>query len=105
MASEAAQCDLFDPARAARARDLGIKRVSARCGGWVARARHVARMIALERGSVTADEVRAVIYARGDKPAHHNAWGAVFRGMRWTGEFRKSALVQGHGNLQRVWTL
>jgi hypothetical protein len=71
---------------------------------WVETARRVARGICAERGEVTADEVRCVLYPLGIRPSHYNAWGAVFRGgFEWTGRWRVSAVPEGHGNLQRVW--
>lgn len=93
-----------DLSKALERRDEGIARVSQRNGSWVALAQATARMIALERGTVTADDVRAVLYPQGLKPKHYNAWGGVFKkGFRWTGLYRRSAVVKGHGNMQRVW--
>lgn len=93
---------------ALRARDAALEQVGGNAGTWTDRARSVARRLARERGSVTADEVRLVMEAAEDHPHHFNAYGAVFgkgSGMTWTGRFRRSALVRGHGNLQRVWTV
>lgn len=56
-----AQLSIFDESEALRRRDEGRDRVAGRCSGWVARARRVAREIAAERGTVTADDVRAVL--------------------------------------------
>ena len=96
-----AQLDLFE-ALAGKVAGMALAELHSR--PWVDAARAVARRIALERGTVTADDVRALLYPMGLVPAHPNAWGPVFRkGFVWTGEWRRSAVVQGHGNLQRVW--
>ena len=98
------QLDLF---QARKAKANGIARVSSSNSTWLRTARAVACRIASERGEVTADDVREVLYKMGLKPRHYNAWGAVFQNkdLRWTGRFKQSAVVEGHGNLQRVWEL
>ncbi len=106
--SEKSEQMAFDLPEARRQAELGIERVSQRNGAWIDRARTIARQVAADRGTVTADDVRRILYAGDDRPNHFNAWGAVFRkgsGLRWTGRYRTSRVVAGHGNQQRVWEL
>jgi len=101
--TEYAQMDLPE---ALRRKEAGLACVAGPNQGWIEVARTVAQEIAVRKGWVTADCVRAVLYPRNIRPCHHNAWGVVFRsGFRFTGRFRKSRVVVGHGNLQRVWEL
>lgn len=94
----------FDLVEALKGRDEGIARVAENNESFLAAARATARRIARRKGSVTADDVRAECSL---EPLHPNAYGAVFksRDFIWTGAYRRSSLVQGHGNLQRVWRL
>lgn len=91
------------------ARQEGVERTTRANSGFVLLAREVATAICRRKGTVTADELRAACGLQGIKPAHFNAWGAVFAGartpFRWTGEWQRSTAEQGHGNLQRVWRL
>lgn len=98
------QQGLFTPEAAKRA---GIAQVSANNRWFLEEARARARRHALAHRTVTVDDIRPGMEADGLYPEHPNAWGAVFRGRewRWAGEYRTSALVQGHGNRQRVWRL
>ena len=101
MNHEAQQFDLLE---ALRARDEGMKRVAENNEHFLDIARLTAKSIAGRKGDVTADDVRRECPL---DPLHPNAWGALFKtkSFQWTGQFRRSALVQGHGNLQRVWRL
>lgn len=94
----------FDLLQALEARDDGIAQVAANNQEFLQAARATAAHIARTKGTVTCDDVRAVSALH---PLHSNAWGALFKCDRfeWTGEWRRSELVQGHGNLQRVWRL
>jgi hypothetical protein len=93
----------FDLLAACQARDEGIRRVAENNQEFLVEAREVALRIAKRKGTVTADEVRRECELT---PLHPNAYGAIFKSpkFKWTGSYRRSALVQGHGNLQRVWT-
>jgi hypothetical protein len=101
------QIGLFDQAEANRRKVAALDQLEEHHEDWLYFARLEAVRIARIKGTVTADDVRAELYRRGITPKHHNAWGAVFRDKRlvWTGKFRKSALPQGKGNMQRVWRL
>lgn len=95
----------FNLDQALEARDEGIRQVADNNQFFLRVAREVARRLArMNGGEVTCDDVRK---ACPFDPLHPNAWGAVFRdkGFEFTGKLQKSALVQGHGNLQRVWRL
>ena len=85
-------------------RDIGIHRVAENNGAFLEAARETAKRQAHRYGEITCDDVRKVCSI---DPLHPNAWGALFKGKdwEWTGRYRKSALVQGHGNMQRVWRL
>ncbi len=85
-------------------RDEGIQQVAENNVRFLEVARETAKRLARIHGEITADDVRKVCPL---EPFHTNAWGGLFRTKDWvwTGRFRKSALVQGHGNLQRVWRL
>ena len=96
--------DEFDITLARKFRDDGILQVANNNPHFLNTARELARRIAKKRGTVTADLVRRNCPLT---PHHPNAWGAVFKtkDFEWTGEYKQSALVQGHGNMQRVWRL
>ena len=96
--------DFFDAERAEEAKEAGIRRVADNNEEFLEHARIDAMLICARKGTVTADDLREVCLVR---PLHYNAWGAVFRCKDFepTGEVRQSKLVQGHGNLQRVWRL
>ncbi len=98
---------LFDGVAALQARDDALDRVEANHADWLGQARAEARRIARLHGTVTADAVRAVMEAKGLRPRHYNAWGAVFRRseFEWTGKWHRSSVRKGNGNMQRVWRL
>ncbi len=98
--------DILDLEAALTARDTALARMEKAHSAWISAARVVAKRIAKRTGEVTADDVRAVLYPR-LKPAHYNAWGAVFRhsDFEFTGQFKRSAVPKGKGNMQRVWRL
>lgn len=68
-------------------------------------ARMIRDRIAIERGTVTADDVRLVF----ERHRGVNAWGpwagALFRGGQYvaTGEFKPSVFATNHGAVIRVW--
>ena len=97
----------FDLALALNEKDEGIASVCASHEEFVKCAREVAVVLATRHGHVTADMLREVLAVYDIEPQHYNAWGSVFKDSRleWSGEFRTSRLVQGHGNQQRVWVL
>jgi len=71
--------------------------------GWLAYARGVAEAIARDKGSVTADDVRA---AGVETPPNTspNIWGSVFNDARFAFlDFAYSARPEAHHNLIRRW--
>jgi len=94
----------FNLVEALAERDEGIRLVAENNQQFLDVARSTAKHLARWRGEVTCDDVRKVCTI---EPLHPNAWGALFKTKEWewTGRYRKSALVQGHGNMQRVWRL
>ena len=96
------QGDEFDREKARGARDRGIAKVAANNGEFLVEARACALDILQRQPTIVMDDVRRTCLL---SPAHHNAWGAVFKtkDFIWTGRYRQSALVQGHGNMQREW--
>lgn len=92
----------FNFQEAMTARRAGQKRVEENNKRFMSEARRVAKRISIRKGDVTADDVRRECEF---EPLKYHAWGAVFltKNFVWTGERRRSALVQGHGNEQKVW--
>lgn len=95
---------VFSLPEAIAQKDQGIRQVAQNNQHFLEVARDLARKLARLYGEITADDVRKQMSL---EPLHYNSWGAVFQGKEWlwTGRFRRSELVQGHGNLQRVWRL
>lgn len=83
----------------------GIHAAEGRCWGFVERVRERARQVALERGEVSADDLRPWARARGITPPHPNAWGAVFKapGFRAIGR-RRSRWITNNARWITVWT-
>ena len=96
---------ILDDAQAQSNKESALSKVASAHANWLGIARQEALAIAAVKGTVTADDVRAVLYTQGLKPDHFNAWGAVFRtdDFQFTGEYRRSAVPEGKGNMQRVW--
>jgi len=94
---------VFNLPEAILQRDIGIRRVAESNREFLESARAIAKRLARYR-TITCDDVRKVCSVQ---PKHSNSWGALFKtkDWEWTGQYRKSALVQGHGNMQRVWRL
>ena len=94
----------FNLSEAILQRDAGIQRVAENNQQFLEVAREVAKRQVHWYGEITCDDVRKACPI---DPLHPNAWGALFKTKEWewTGRYRKSALVQGHGNMQRVWRL
>jgi hypothetical protein len=101
------QLNLFDIQEGLRRKEEGIRRVTLANSEWLAVARSSAARYAEQYGSVTADDVRGMLYPQGYIPHHPNAWGAVFKEKRWvpTGERVQSRVPSRHGNEIRVWRL
>lgn len=86
----------------------GIARVETHQAGFVERLRQEAIRIALEGGSVTADDVRQRAAELGLQAPHKNAWGAIFRGPGWRRVGDAASAIptnHGHRNPRWAWTL
>jgi len=102
-----AEQNVFDFDEAIRRRDRGIRQVAHNNHLFLKEARMRAIELAKIRGEITCDDIRELCSAIDLEPANPNVWGALFKDKRFefTGKYKRSALVQGHGNLQRVWRL
>jgi hypothetical protein len=98
---------LFDAATAIVQREAGMALAATARPTLLAEARRIAMQIALQRGTVTADDVAARMVANGmDYAALGNASGSVFRGpFVWTGEVVTSHRVSTHARAIKVWRL
>ena len=89
---------------ALRRRDYGLELLEERYPIFLERARAAARIICNVKGTVTADDVRAVLSIPPD--VHPNTMGALFQGPQW--EFmgwERSSQPQRHGNRAGRWRL
>ncbi len=101
--------DLFDIAESNRLKQEGM--TAAEYGGkhmLLDHARHVARQIAMLRGSrtVTADDVGRAFAKEGITESLGNAAGSLFRGKGWgvsRGERIKSSRKSSHSREIKVW--
>jgi hypothetical protein len=98
---------LFDIVEAARRRDVGMTLSAQAREILLTQARLLAHEHAARHGTVTADDVAALMAAAGLNYADlGNAAGSVFReGFVWTGDVRQSARVSTHRRLVRVWRI
>ena len=98
------QAGLFDLAEGRRRRDEALEGHEKSEPTWLDRARVIGRTLARAQGTVTADDIRAVM---SDEPHHPNVWGAIFKGSEWepTGQFVPSKKASRKANPQRVWRL
>jgi len=101
---------LFDDAGAQAAADEGMAKAlrAERVEAWKGNAE--SWLEGVERyATFTADDLVAVIGLPDQGVARNNVVGAWLAAksrkgvIRWTGRFKKSERVIGHGNLQRVW--
>lgn len=80
----------------------GIERVCRNNSEWIAHAKEVAKKVALERGSVSSDDIHELCPP--PPGAHPNVMGAVFKniGLRVI-SFMTTNRPSGHGRLIRVY--
>lgn len=102
---------LFDAQESERRKETGITLATnvPNREAAIQEAREVARHLARQTGTCTADDV-VRYYAQRGVSIHArlgNAMGGLFRGneWEWTGSFIKSQQVRNHARLQRVWRL
>lgn len=92
----------FDQALAAKT--AGLARVAATHADFVRRMRAVAVTLSQVQGEVHIDDLRQAAERHGWRPAHPNAWGAIFRGPGWQRlGTRPSAWPSNHGHVSPVW--
>lgn len=95
------QLDLFAGKRRQRE---GIAKVASNNSTFKDLLRAKAIQLSLERGSVSIDELRVYCEENGIRPAHHNAYGSIFRGKEWELVGRKpSEFPSNHGREIRIW--
>ena len=100
------QESLFDYAAGKEAKEAGQASVELHNIDFVTNMRDVARAIARENGTVSADDLRRYAAANDIKPAHPNAWGSIFRGKGWRVVGRKkSALRTNNSREIKIWEL
>jgi len=100
---EPAQLDLL---AGLKARDAGIKQVSENGPAFLSWARTRAREIFLEKGQVSADDLRVAARAEGISPHHQNVWGAVFKSREWVAVGRKqSKFATNNARWIMIWAI
>lgn len=85
-------------------KELGLYAVELNNTDFVAKARHVARLICTVSGSVTIDEVRTHPCMKGLQPSSPNTWGAVFHETGWRFlHYEPSQVKSNHARCIRRW--
>lgn len=83
---------------------IGLNRVEAHAGDWLAWIRQQALEFCRVHGSVSADDLRQICDQHGRQPHHVNAWGAVFRGNEWEMIGRRTSRTDSaHAREIKVW--
>ncbi len=100
------QPSLFDARRGREERDDGVMLVEHSNAVFIKMLRSVARQLSEYYGTVDSDDLRNWAFGVGAKPAHPNAWGAIFRGKEWIAVgYKTSTLASNHARTIRVWRL
>ena len=100
--------DPFDARASAARKETGMQRAEeAASPSPLDLAREIARELAKQRGSVTADDVGELLHQRHQIESLGPAAGSLFKGSEWetTGEMRKSTRKTNHSRLLYVWRL
>lgn len=97
----------FNLAAGLEQKEEGLARAAGARKELLGKAKEIAITIALEKGTVTSDDVYRRMEAVGlDPDGLGPAAGAVFRGsFEFTGQWDKSSRVRNHGSDLRVWQL
>mgnify|MGYP006343779831 FL=1 len=86
-----------------QAKQMGLDLVSNHNPDFLAMMRDRATIFCLRNGEVTVDDLREWADRNNCRPAHPNAWGAVFRtGFERVG-FRKSTTPSAHSRMVSIW--
>ena len=82
----------------------GLDNISSNNKSFLALMRAEAVRIASQRGWVTSDDLRVYASELNIEPTHCNAYGAIFKGVRWKviGR-RKSAVPSSHAREVKIW--
>ena len=85
-------------------RDDGLALIEQHAGAFLAVMRGLAQRISLERGRVSADDLRPLADSLGLIPHHPNVWGCVFREPGWRCvDYTLSTYPSNRERLIRVW--
>lgn len=83
-----------------------IPKVIAPNEAFIQTMRNFARMIVNDQGKVSTDDLRLVADELKLRPAHHNAWGAIFRGKEWVCIGRKKSGYKSNNSREiKIWAL
>lgn len=94
----------LDLEAALQAKADGLDRVEGSHPDFVPAMRAIAKALSRRHGSVHVDDLRSEALARGWRPRHPNAWGAIFRGPGWVKVgARASTVVSNHGHVSPCW--
>ena len=100
----AVQGVLFDLDRGRALKHEAHQAFEERAGWWLGQARRVAREVCREKGSVTSDDVLAVVGL--PNGVHHNVVGTIFKERCWVRVgFTQTKRPEGHARLIGVWRL
>lgn len=93
-------------ATAQQLKEEGIEKVELSNQEFLDKARDVAKRFARTYKEVSSDDIRSWAQATGLKPAHQNAWGAVFKHPAFEPcGFTTSDWPSTHGRVIRTWRL
>ena len=101
----ARQLPLFSAKRGRERKQAGLSLVEEHGKEWLTKARQVAIAIAEKQGTVTSDDVKAVL---GEVPSylHPNTAGAIFHGNLFVRVgYKQSERVLAHARVIAVWAL
>lgn len=94
----------LDSARGEALKREGQASVASANAEFVGLLREEAIRLSRSQGQVDMDALRLWAEARGLRPTHCNAYGAVFLGPHWRQiGFKKSQLASSRGRIIRVW--
>lgn len=101
------QATLFDINAGRQARDEGMGRAAERKQSLLDHARKVAKMLAKQKGIISADDVSEYMEAEGISPnALGNASGSLFKGGTFVHVgYTQARRVQSHGRTLKTWRL
>lgn len=98
---------ILDLTESKKLKSDGLKQVAAHNAEWLYRMRKIAKRLAAEHGSVSADELRVEAAKEGiEEPSHPNAYGSVFNRSQWEPVgWKPNELKSAHARSIRIWRL